>query len=585
MNQALNPQNEEGLAAYWPMNEGEGDIIHDLSGNGNNGYIYGAEWYPNNTVHAIFNTNNVWIDSLYKGFASNKVDASLSTGENLSYSWTVGEDTLNEGINPTIKLPTGSQYLVLTVRNDSGAVSKDSSLISVYAAKLYTNGAIYSAISELNDNTFFISSADDRVYQFDSLGHVQWTFLTGGNIQSTVTVSDGNNIFATSSDTRLYSFNYLGEPNWDIAMGGVVVSSPTFYKNSEILVGLTTGRLFALSYDGKIKWSFQTGNELVASPVISNKGKIYFGSKDKKMYAVSVEGDSLWSYITSDEIVGSPAIFVNQSVIIGSKDGALYKIDEDGNFKWKFNTNGGIYSAPVIGENGQIFIGSSDGYFYSISKSGDLIWKYNTNASIKSTASISPDGNSIYVGNDHGYIFAFSPDGLLKWYLKTDAPVSAPTLVTKNNLLLASTNYGSVYIMKLSTNTLNKNSSNISLEWPTYLGNNQRTGDQQTIVTGIKKNEKVINHFKLMQNYPNPFNPATMISFSLLKESNVKITIFNVLGQMIKEFDLNVNPEGFHQFEWNASNVASGIYFYSIHANPTDGSNEFNAVKKMILLK
>ena len=368
-------------------------------------------------------------------------------------------------------------------------------------------------------------------------------------------------------------------------MGGVVVSSPTFYKNSEILVGLTTGRLFALSYDGKIKWSFQTGNELVASPVISNKGKIYFGSKDKKMYAVSVEGDSLWSYITSDEIVGSPAIFVNQSVIIGSKDGALYKIDEDGNFKWKFNTNGGIYSAPVIGENGQIFIGSSDGYFYSISKSGDLIWKYNTNASIKSTASISPDGNSIYVGNDHGYIFAFSPDGLLKWYLKTDAPVSAPTLVTKNNLLLASTNYGSVYIMKLNINTLDKNSSNINLEWPTYLGNNQRTGDQQTVVTGIKKNEKVINHFKLMQNYPNPFNPATMISFSLLKESNVKITIFNVLGQMVKEFDLNVNSEGFHQFEWNASNVASGIYFYSIHANPTDGSNEFNAVKKMILLK
>ncbi len=585
MNKSLNPQNEQGLVAYWPMNEDEGNIIHDLSGNGNNGNIYGAEWFPNNTVHAIFHTNNVWIDSLYQGLAANEVDASLSTGENLSYTWSVGADTLATGINPIIKLPTGSQYLVLTLRNDSGAVSKDSSLISVYAARLLTYGPIYSAISELDDNTFFTSSADDRVYQFDSLGHVQWTFLTGGNIQSTVTVSDENNIFATSSDTRLYSFNYLGEPNWDIAMGGVVVSSPTFYKDNEILVGLTTGRLFAISYDGKIKWSFQTDGELAASPIISNNGKIFLGSKDKKIYAVTVNGDSLWSYLTADEIVASPAIGTDHSVVFGSKDGYLYKLDEDGNFLWKFKTEGGIYSAPVIGENGQIFIGSSDGYCYSISKSGDLIWKYNTHSSIKSTASISSDGSTIFVGNDAGNIFAFSSGGSLIWYLNIYTPISAPTLITKSNLLLVGTIYGSLYIMKTEASGLDKKASNINLEWPTYLGNNQRTGDQQTVVTGSKKDEQIINHFELMQNYPNPFNPSTMISFSLLKESNVNITIFNVLGQMIKEYNLNINSEGFHQFEWTASNVASGIYFYSIHANPTDGSNEFNAVRKMIFLK
>ena len=585
MNKTLFPQNEQGLVAYWPMTEGEGNIIHDISGNGNNGIIYGAEWFPNNTVHAIINAQSVWIDDSFSGIATNQVDASLSTGENLSYTWSVGLDTLASGINPTVSLPTGSQYLTLTVRNDSGAVSTDSSLISVYAAKLYTKGPIYSAISELDENTFFISSADDRVYQFDSLGNIKWTFLTGGDIQSTVTVSDGNNIFVTSSDTRLYSFNSHGEPNWDLAMGGVVVSSPTFYKNNEILVGLTTGRLFALTYDGKIKWSFQTGDELVASPVISNNGRVYFGSKDKRIYCVSVDGDSLWKYLTSDEIVASPAIGTDHNVVIGSKDGTIYKLNEDGEFLWKFDTNGGVYSAPIIGENGQIFIGSSDGYFYSISKTGDLIWKYNTKASIKSTASISPDGSSIFVGNDAGYIFAFSTEGSVKWYLKTDGPVSAPTLVTKNNLLLASTTYGSVYVMKIISNTTDEKTSTINLEWPTYLGNNQRTGDQQTVITGIKKNEKTINHFELFQNYPNPFNPTTMISFSLLKESRVKITIFNVLGQVINSFNLNAQVKGTHQFKWDGSNLASGIYFYSLLANPTDGSESYSTVKKMLLLK
>ena len=575
------PENAQGLVGYWPMNEDEGSIIHDLSGNGNEGYIYGAQWVPNNNVNAVISAETVWFDKDYDGFASGEVDASLSSGEISSYTWSVGNDTVATGIKPVIVLPTGSQYLRLTVRNNNDKASTDSIMISVYVANLNTNGPIYSAVSQLDANTFFISSQDDKVYQFDSTGTTKWNYQTGGYIQSTVSISDENNIFVTSSDTRLYSFNHLGIPNWDKAMGGVIVSSPTVQKNNTILVGLITGRLFAVDYNSSVKWSVQAGDAIVASPVIGSDGTIYFGSKDKKLYAVSDSGKVLWSYSTLDSIISSAALGIDSSVVFGSSDGYVYKVGLNGNLLWKFNTTGAIYAAPVIGENGQIFIGSSSGFFYSISKDGDLLWKYNTNFSIKSTAAVSGDASTVYVGTDEGKILALSVNGDLKWYLQTASSVASPILITKNNLLLAGNTVGSVYIMKVS----NGSDSFGNLEWPTFLGNNQRTGEQNMLVTGISPEKSVPKRFLLNQNYPNPFNPTTTINFALPVESNVVVLISNILGEKIDEFDLGIHKAGIERIIWDASKYASGIYFYSIHAVPTNGANEFHAVKKMILIK
>ena len=581
MNGVSDPENAQGLAGYWPMNEDEGSIIHDLSGNGNDGYIYGAQWVPNNNVTAVISAETVWLDKDYDGFASEEVNASLSSGEISSYTWSVGNDTVATGINPVIVLPTGSQYLKLTVRNNNDKASTDSIMISVYAASFNTNGPVRSAVSQLDANTFFISSEDDKVYCFDSTGTIKWNYQTGGYIQSTVSVSDENNIFVTSSDTRLYSFNHLGIPNWDKAMGGVIVSSPTVQKNNMILAGLITGRLFAVDYNGSVKWSVQAEDAITASPVIGSDGTIYFGSNDKKLFAVSDSGKVLWTYPTLDSIISSAALGNDSSVIFGSSDGYVYKVDLDGNLLWKFNTAGAIYAAPVIGENAQIFIGSSSGFFYSISKDGDLLWEYNANSSVKSTAAISNDASTVYVGSGDGRVLALSANGELKWYLQTAGSILSPLLITENNLLLVSTANGSVYIMKVNSGP----GSFGYLEWPTFLGNNQRTGEQGTLVTGIGPEKSVPTKFLLNQNYPNPFNPTTTINFALPVESNVVVLISNILGEKIEELDLGIHKAGTEKIIWDASKYASGIYFYSIHAVPTNGANEFHAVKKMILIK
>jgi hypothetical protein len=94
-----------------------------------------------------------------------------------------------------------------------------------------------------------------------------------------------------------------------------------------------------------------------------------------------------------------------------------------------------------------------------------------------------------------------------------------------------------------------------------------------------------ISSFSLEQNYPNPFNPSTQIKYSLLTNSNVKVTIFNALGESIKEVANEVQQSGVHIMNFNAAGLSSGVYFYSLQANAVDGSKSFMATKKMILMK
>jgi len=90
---------------------------------------------------------------------------------------------------------------------------------------------------------------------------------------------------------------------------------------------------------------------------------------------------------------------------------------------------------------------------------------------------------------------------------------------------------------------------------------------------------KMPNKLSLLNNFPNPFNPSTTIEFNLVEATSVKIDIYNNAGQKVETLlDQNLSA-GNHSVEWNASDMASGIYFYKIQAN---GVQE---VKRMILVK
>ena len=101
----------------------------------------------------------------------------------------------------------------------------------------------------------------------------------------------------------------------------------------------------------------------------------------------------------------------------------------------------------------------------------------------------------------------------------------------------------------------------------------------QTISVGIEfSNNSNVTDFELT-NYPNPFNPATSISFDLSTGSNVKLTVFNSTGKEVASLINGNLNRGKHQVSFNAGNMVSGVYYYSLSV---DGKS---VVKKMMLLK
>jgi hypothetical protein len=95
----------------------------------------------------------------------------------------------------------------------------------------------------------------------------------------------------------------------------------------------------------------------------------------------------------------------------------------------------------------------------------------------------------------------------------------------------------------------------------------------------------VATSFELSQNYPNPFNPTTTIEFAVPTDSKVDIEIYNILGQRVASLLSGVQSQGYHQVQWNASRMSSGVYFSVMKATSNSGGASFQMVKKLMLLK
>jgi len=92
-------------------------------------------------------------------------------------------------------------------------------------------------------------------------------------------------------------------------------------------------------------------------------------------------------------------------------------------------------------------------------------------------------------------------------------------------------------------------------------------------------NSNIPHEFRLSQNYPNPFNPSTNIQFSILQRSFVTLEVYNALGERVGILVSEELNTGNYNYDWDASSLTSGIYFYKLQAG------SFVETKKMVLLK
>ena len=102
----------------------------------------------------------------------------------------------------------------------------------------------------------------------------------------------------------------------------------------------------------------------------------------------------------------------------------------------------------------------------------------------------------------------------------------------------------------------------------------------------LKKQTLNPDLFVLHQNYPNPFNPITTISFNLPELSNVKLTVYNTVGQEVERLVNTQLNSGSHSVFWDASALSSGLYFYSMEFVPVAGpGTTLTSMMKMLLIK
>lgn len=109
----------------------------------------------------------------------------------------------------------------------------------------------------------------------------------------------------------------------------------------------------------------------------------------------------------------------------------------------------------------------------------------------------------------------------------------------------------------------------------TYL--NTLTGERVTGVNGTFRSRP--GGFSLNQNFPNPFNPTTAISFQLSAVSEMKLTVYDVLGREVAVLVNERMPAGIHEVKFDAAGLSSGVYLYRLEAG------NFVQARKLILLR
>jgi photosystem II stability/assembly factor-like uncharacterized protein len=199
------------------------------------------------------------------------------------------------------------------------------------------------------------------------------------------------------------------------------------------------------------------------------------------------------------------------------------------------------------------------------------------------------------------YYLSKSTDGGESWQTLSDDPDSPPATFTCINFINENTGWytsshsfgGTVFMTSDGgvnwhrdyPTTWNRRLTSIYVRdvnnaWA--VGQNGTILKRQVLTGGINSNNKIPDKYSLEQNYPNPFNPVTEIKFSIPTGSNVKISVYDILGREVAVLQEGNLKAGSYTINWNGSNYSSGVYFCKMEAS---GVNVYIAVKKMVLMK
>ena len=393
---------------------------------------------------------------------------------------------------------------------------------------------------------------------FSSSLNAQWIRTNGptGSVYS-FAASD-TNLFAGNNNGKIFRSTDNGT-SWAIVYNGVsgtrtdelVISDTNLFAANDAGVLRSTNNGTSWTVAGLTNLGPQA---LAISPNGTGGTNIFAGTYQSGVFRSTDNGTS-WTAINTG-LVGNAlkitALFISDTnLFAGTWGDGVYRSTNNGT-SWTVASTGltsnFVHAFTLSGTN--LFAGTyGSSVFLSTDNGGSWIWEGTglTNSNIRALAC---SDTNLFAGTDGGGIFHSTNNGT-SW----TAFNNGLTNFVVNALLVFGTNL--------------------------FAGTNEGVWRRPLLdITGIEdQSNEIPSQFILSQNYPNPFNPSTTIQFQIPNSSFVNLKIYDILGNEVAALLNEEKPAGIYEVEFNASGLASGIYFYKLQAG------NFVETKKMILMK
>jgi len=457
----------------------------------------------------------------------------------------------------------------------------------LYSETGYAGLAVSDSGYVILGSTFSYGSGAYDIYlvRTDSYGDTLWTKSYGGEntdygYDITATFDGGYVIAgatksygAGNKDIYLLKTNFHGDTVWTRVYGGTEFDEATSVRQT---------------YD----------NGLIICGTSASSGA---GYSDLYFLKTNAEGDSVWAR-TYGGVGGESGSDVRQTsdsgfIAVGSTGSfgegysSIYvvRIDKGGDSLWATSYGGGGsdmgYSVECTLDGGFLIVGStssygagySDVYLIKTNSDGDTLWTSTYGGSGDDrgySVCLAADGTYIITGVTESY----GAGNLDIYMIKT---TMTGDVIWEETYGGSSSDYGRMVFQDQGGGYV--------LIGDGYSDSNGGTDMYllkiQGEVTSVENVYAILPEgYELRQNYPNPFNMLTTIEYTVPRHANVTLKIYNILGQVVREWPTVFRTMGNHIVQWDGrsdsgNSVASGVYFYSLTAD------DFIKTKKMVLMK
>jgi photosystem II stability/assembly factor-like uncharacterized protein len=350
--------------------------------------------------------------------------------------------------------------------------------------------------------------------------------------------------------------------------------------STNLYAGTEGGGVFLSTNEGESWVRMGLGTRSVYS--LALKGSNLFAGTELGTF-YSTDGGASWSALSEGQMKPyvNALAYTGITVLAGTAEGTFRSTDNGATW--------GPVGAPltsmfvqVFAFSGEVFYAGVYGGVYRSTDGGEDWTPFISELPYTGILSLAVSGTDLFVGTSDGQVYHSTLNGSA-WEVTTVSTSRVQALAVSGRNVLAGTaspaqDSGSVFLstdVGASWSEVNSGMPESAIQCLSARGGNifagtwargvwRRTLSEITSVASTA--DRLPVSFALRQNYPNPFNPSTTIRFALPHRSHVTLTVYNTLGQQVAQLVNSDIAAGYHEVQFNASNLASGVYFYRMQA-------------------